>query len=127
MQWKALHPHFLFLIFYLIIISCTSSRPGFKNNLQKETSAQNKFAIKNVNVIPMINAGEILTDATVVIENGKIASINGPIPDHAKIINGKGKWLIPGLIDMHVHVATDVLIRPSQQGLLQFLPARKTS
>lgn len=107
MQWKALHPHFLFLIFYLIIISCASSRPGFKNNLQKETSAQNKFAIKNVNVIPMINAGEILTDATVVIENGKIASINGPIPDHAKIINGKGKWLIPGLIDMHVHVATD--------------------
>jgi hypothetical protein len=34
-------------------------------------------------------------------------SINGTIPDNVEIINGKGKWLIPGLIDAHVHIPTD--------------------
>ncbi len=27
---------------------------------------------------------------------------------NAQIINGKGKWLIPGLIDMHVHNLADI-------------------
>jgi len=51
---------------------------------------------------------KIIENATVVIKGNKILSINKPIPDNAKIINGKGKWLIPGLIDMHVHDLADV-------------------
>ena len=65
------------------------------------------YAITNVNVIPMTVGGGVITDATVTITDGKIASINGLIPDSVEIIDGKGKWLIPGLIDMHVHVPTD--------------------
>ncbi|OYU92647.1 MAG: hypothetical protein CFE21_23120, partial [Bacteroidetes bacterium B1(2017)] len=49
----------------------------------------------------------VLKNASLVIINDKIASINGPIPNEAKIIDGTGKWLMPGLIDMHVHVPTD--------------------
>jgi len=46
-------------------------------------------------------------DLTVVIENGRIASV-GPwkkarVPKDAEIVDGRGKFLIPGLWDMHVH------------------------
>ncbi len=66
------------------------------------------FVIKNVNVIPMTLGDEIIVDANVLITNERITSINGSIPPGATIIDGKGKWLIPGLIDMHVHVPTDI-------------------
>ena len=51
---------------------------------------------------------EVIENATVIIENKKIVAINKPIPGNAKIIDGTGKWLIPGLIDMHVHNLADI-------------------
>jgi imidazolonepropionase-like amidohydrolase len=72
-----------------------------------ETGQEDTYVIKNVNIIPMTMENRIIANATVVIKDNKILSINNSIPDKAKIINGKGKWLIPGLIDMHVHVPTD--------------------
>ncbi len=77
------------------------------DNAQKRSIQQNIFAIKNVNVIQMTSGASVLSDATVIIENGRIVSLTGPIPDKAKIVDGSGKWLIPGLIDMHVHIPTD--------------------
>ena len=47
---------------------------------------------------------------TVVIKDGRIVEIQPGMmafPDSAVIINLKGKYLIPGLIDSHVHMATD--------------------
>ncbi len=55
----------------------------------------------------MTSPNNIIKNATVVIEGNKIKSINGTTPKNAKIIDGKGKWLMPGLIDMHVHIPTD--------------------
>jgi imidazolonepropionase-like amidohydrolase len=48
-------------------------------------------------------------DQTVVIDGGRIASI-GPsasarVPKNARVVDGTGKFLIPGLWDMHVHLA----------------------
>lgn len=67
-----------------------------------------QFAIKNVNVITMTSPNKIINNATVIIKDNKISSINEPIPNEATIIDGKGKWLIPGLIDMHVHNLADI-------------------
>lgn len=66
-------------------------------------NTQRRFVIEHVNLIPMTSKNEVIRDATVVIDDNKIISINGTVPDSAYAINGKGKWLIPGLIDMHVH------------------------
>jgi imidazolonepropionase-like amidohydrolase len=48
-----------------------------------------------------------LPNSTIVIENGKIESL-GPrasvrIPAGARVLDAKGKFVIPGLIDSHVH------------------------
>jgi imidazolonepropionase-like amidohydrolase len=56
----------------------------------------------------MTAENKIIENATVVIKDRKILSINKSIPTNAKIIDGKGKWLIPGLIDMHVHNLADI-------------------
>lgn len=65
------------------------------------------FVIKNVHIIPMTAPNIVLENATICISGNRIESINGEIPKNAKIIDGKGKWLMPGLIDMHVHSPSD--------------------
>lgn len=42
---------------------------------------------------------------TVTIRDGRFASVerNGPVPRGARVIDGRGMFLIPGLWDMHVH------------------------
>lgn len=96
----------LILVFLFCSIS-TSFAQTSKVNLLKKENKQQVFAIKNVNIIPMTQGGNVLQNATVIIRNDKIETINGTIPKEAKIIDGTGKWLMPGLIDMHVHAPID--------------------
>lgn len=65
-------------------------------------------AFVGVDVIPM-DSELVLHDQTVVVESGRIARI-GPteevdLPSNAVVINGEGKCLVPGLFDVHVHLA----------------------
>ena len=47
-----------------------------------------------------------LPDRTVLLSGDRIESIDQAAPpDDARIIDGRGKFLIPGLCDMHVHLA----------------------
>ncbi|MBX7173353.1 MAG: alpha/beta fold hydrolase [Pyrinomonadaceae bacterium] len=66
------------------------------------------IAFKNVNVIPM-NKEQVLPNHTVLIKDGIIVEIGSKVnvPKDAQIIDGTGKYLIPGLIDMHVHMLSD--------------------
>jgi imidazolonepropionase-like amidohydrolase len=66
------------------------------------------IAIVGVNVLPMAGP-ERLADQTVVIDGDRILAV-GPrartrIPPGARRIQGRGLTLIPGLVDMHVHLA----------------------
>lgn len=47
-------------------------------------------------------------DMTVIIDGGRITEINrqAALPEDAQVINAAGKYLIPGLWDMHVHTPT---------------------
>jgi hypothetical protein len=97
------------LLLMLFFNGCINSPEATDNILQEqETHEESLFAIKNVNIIPMTAENNMLENATVVIKDKKIVSINEPIPYGATIIEGNGKWLIPGLIDMHVHNLADI-------------------
>ena len=65
-------------------------------------------AFVGVNVIPM-DKERVLTNQTVLISKGIITAIgkNVKVPKDAQIIDGKGKYLIPGLMDMHTHLRYD--------------------
>jgi imidazolonepropionase-like amidohydrolase len=71
--------------------------------------------IEHVTVLPMTAGGAPIRDATVLIDNGRIASIGtqrrGPVPKGTKRIDGTGQWLLPGFSDMHTHIQNDRLMR----------------
>ena len=83
---------------------------------------------EHVAVLPMTENGVVVRDATVVIENERITSLTGPGPRGARRINGRGKWLIPGLMDMHVHLPSDEQLprdpRYAYEGLTEFFSTR---
>ena len=69
----------------------------------KNTNRQIVFT--SVNVIPM-DAEKILANQTVVTKNGIITAIGSKVKydKDALVIDGKGKYLMPGLAEMHGHV-----------------------
>ena len=73
------------------------------------------IAFVNVNVVPM-DANRVLTGQTVVVRDGRIAEM-GPassvdVPSNAVEVDGSGKYLMPGIAEMHGHVFTTDVITP---------------
>ncbi len=78
---------------------------GFLSSCSSSNSKT--IAITNVTVIDGTGSGA-QPNLTVIVKDKKIAEV-GPsasvsIPHGAKVINGTGKFLIPGLADMHIHL-----------------------
>jgi len=65
--------------------------------------------INNVRIIPMDTEG-IVDGMAVIVENGRISAIVDEAtlspPPGARLIDGQGGYLIPGLADMHTHLAS---------------------
>lgn len=64
------------------------------------------IAFGGVHVVPLDRPG-VLEDRTVLIRGDRIAGIEPggtEVPDGARVIDARGKYLMPGLADMHVHV-----------------------
>jgi len=61
-------------------------------------------AFRDVNVVPMDHE-TVLEHRTVLVRDGRIAAVGEhvEIPAGATVIDGAGRWLMPGLADMHVH------------------------
>ncbi|HEX6047822.1 MAG TPA: amidohydrolase family protein [Gemmatimonadaceae bacterium] len=71
------------------------------------TPAPGTVAFVNVNVLPM-DRDRVLTGQTVIVRDGRITEL-GPaasvrVPADAQRIDGNGKFLMPGLAEMHAHV-----------------------
>ena len=77
--------------------------------------AQPSVVVQNVTVIDG-SGGDAKPGQSVLIRDGRIESIEPAasfrVPRGAEIIDGTGRWLMPGLIDMHAHV----VLGPAQIG-----------
>ncbi|HEV2147343.1 MAG TPA: amidohydrolase family protein [Longimicrobiaceae bacterium] len=66
------------------------------------------IAFVHVNVVPMTR-DTVLDDMTVVVRGERIVAIGDarrtPVPPGAQVIEGRGRYLIPGLVDTHVHLS----------------------
>lgn len=60
--------------------------------------------ISNITILDGV--GGKIEDGQILLENGKVANVgkNVSIPSNAIEIDGKGKWLTPGIIDNHSHL-----------------------
>ena len=65
------------------------------------------WAIEDVTVIDAVNG--VRPNQTVVIDGDRIVAVTDAeaAPEVAEVIDGSGKYLIPGLWDMHVHLTYD--------------------
>ena len=65
------------------------------------------LVITDVNVVPL-NQNTVLRRQTVLIERGRIKAIGAAgqmkLPAGAVRLDGRGKYLLPGLVDMHAHL-----------------------
>ena len=81
----------------------------------EQAALDGSVAFVDVNVVPM-DREQILEHQTVVIGNGRIAKM-GPsseieAPSGAQRIDGRGQFLIPGLVEMHTHPVAPPYLRP---------------
>src|SRR5713101_4145129 len=76
---------------------------------------QKSLVVSHISVVD-VSTGETKPDMTVIISDGRIREIGNstttPIPEGAQVVEAKGKFLIPGLCDMHVHMFNQVSRRP---------------
>lgn len=96
MNFSPLKTSLFFTIILVVSASCT------KSNDFKDAA----YAITNVTVIDAKNGTR--EHQTVIVKDNKIIALENTsklnLSDELKTINGKGKYLIPGLWDAHVHL-----------------------
>lgn len=88
----------LLLLFLFLPSACAAQEPE---------PAQPAIAFVGVNVVTMANEG-MLEDHTVVIQADRVVSM-GPsattgAPEGAFVVDGRGRFLMPGLAEMHGHI-----------------------
>lgn len=73
------------------------------------------LAIEHVAVVDVVR-GNLVPERTVLIAHGRIAAVGKPgavvIPRGAVRVDGRGRFLIPGLVDLHVHLFNNATQRP---------------
>ena len=74
--------------------------------LAQQVKTERITAFQNVGLIPMTSE-KVVSGQTVLVKNDRIVEIGKSgkvkIPEGAFVIDGTGKFLMPGLADMHVH------------------------
>lgn len=84
-----------------------------------------QLLIRNTNVVDVENR-KVLAGQSVLVENGRISNMgrNLTAPQGVRVIDGSGKWLIPGLVDAHVHFfqSGGIYTRPDAIDLRKYKP-----
>lgn len=93
----------LILLLICLLFICSMSIPSLSSRAQGPYS----LVITHANVIDGIAAAPI-KDATVFIRDGRIERIvtgKTELPSGATVLDLKGRWLLPGFVDAHAHLA----------------------
>lgn len=96
-----------FLCLLLFIVTSPWVSIAAQSTSSAATSSDQAVAFVGVNVIPM-NTERTLRNQTVIVRDGRIAAIGSDastkVPENAVRIEGRGKYLMPGLAEMHGHI-----------------------
>ena len=85
----------------------TRQEIGENEALFRDLQRSGTFLIRNTRIF--VGDGKVIENGAVLVHDGKIAGVyDGAVPDpgslKADVIEGAGKTLLPGLIDVHVHL-----------------------
>lgn len=87
---------------------------------EREAAAAPGFAIRDVRVF---DGERTLANATVVVREGRVVAVgpNAAIPAGLEVVDGRGRTLLPGLIDAHVHTYEHALAETINFGVTTVL------
>ncbi len=103
-----------------VLVVATACGPGHSSEASGEPTASEKVAAADgfagtvaVVDVRLFDGTEVLPKATVVFRDGKISAVgvDSAVPLGATVIDGRGRTLLPGLIDSHTHSWGDALER----------------
>ncbi len=82
--------------------SAAAKNQPFASTYQPAASKPTLFR----NATVLIGNGERVNNASVLMQDGKIVAVGAdvPAPEGADVIDANGKWLTPGIIDVHSHL-----------------------
>jgi imidazolonepropionase-like amidohydrolase len=90
------------LVAAIALFACRNTPEPARPPLDPDT-----LAFVDVNVVPLDREG-VLAGQTVIVRKDTIAAVGPsssvPVPPGARVIDGRGKFLLPGLADMHAHL-----------------------
>lgn len=113
---------FMFAISSILFFSCKVN--NYINTTDLAESKEKQIVFKNVNVIPM-DREIVLENQDVVVLNGKIQYLGNTnsvsYDNSALVVDGRGKFLIPGLAEMHAHVPPVAELEPIKEVAQLFL------
>ena len=105
------------MVAFLMLFAFTVFCQELVDNRQKEV------VFKGVNVVPM-DRERVLQNQVVVVKNGTVTAIGDAskmkYASNALVIDASGKYLIPGLAEMHAHVPPVDEIEPMKEVVLLF-------
>lgn len=82
-----------------------------------------KTAYVSATIVTMNERSEVIDNGYIIVEDDRIIEINnGEIPSHYEVdevVDMKGKWLLPGLVNTHTHVVMSLLRGIGDDMLLQ--------
>jgi hypothetical protein len=93
--------------FVVAMLACAAGASGLLGARQQASAVSHVVAFVGVNIVPM-DTERVLDNQTLVVRDGRIVAL-GPassvaVPANARVIEGSGKYLMPGLADMHAHL-----------------------
>ena len=90
------------------LTSVRAAQPAAPKKAPASNVVESELFITNVTVID-VATGKAVPKQTVVIKGDRVTNVlpvdKATVPAGAKVIDGTGKFLIPGLWDMHAHIA----------------------
>ncbi len=94
----------LLLLFVGGVFLMDSWQTGYLEVDQVEEAGLDSYVLHHVHIIPM-TSDTVLPDHRIRIRNGVIEAIGPDLKaEGLAVIDGEGSYLVPGLMDMHVHV-----------------------
>lgn len=93
------------LLLALLLSNSSTSVARPSGQAAASAAAAEPIAIVNANVVSMVD-GAVQRNTTIVLRGGRIETVGGAAPAGLKTLDARGRYVIPGLIDAHVHIAT---------------------
>jgi imidazolonepropionase-like amidohydrolase len=103
MRWKSTTSTKLLALSCLTLLLLASALVS----AQSDSTAHHDVVIKNATVMTVTHGN--ITNGSIYIKDGKIAAVGESVnaPPGATVIDAGGKYLTPGIVDSHSHIALD--------------------